>query len=70
MKQRSERNRVNRVALAVLATAGLAACGGGEILEKPDWLGEVRSAQLDGVADDLLTAGLGKSGLALSLIHI
>ncbi len=64
MKQRSVRNRVNRVTLAVLATAGLAACGGGEVLEKPDWLGEVRSAQLDGVSNDLLTAGLGASGLA------
>lgn len=67
MQQRSVRNRVNRVALAVLATAGLAACGGGEVLEKPDWLGEVRSAQLDGASDDLLTAGLGASGLAAPL---
>lgn len=67
MKQRNVRTRVNRMALAVLATAGLAACGGGDNLEKPDWLGEVRSASLDGNTDDLLTAGLGTNGLAAPL---
>ncbi|MCU0967262.1 MAG: D-(-)-3-hydroxybutyrate oligomer hydrolase [Rubrivivax sp.] len=30
---------------------------------KPSWLGDVRSTVYDGVADDLLTAGLGKTGL-------
>ncbi|WP_310567800.1 D-(-)-3-hydroxybutyrate oligomer hydrolase [Hydrogenophaga sp.] len=64
MQQRIDRNRRLRLSLVTVATAGLAACGGGQILEKPDWLGDVHSAQLDGETDDLLTAGLGKSGLA------
>ena len=32
--------------------------------EKPSWLGSIRQAEYDGQSDDLLTAGLGKSGLA------
>jgi hydroxybutyrate-dimer hydrolase len=35
----------------------------GGVNVKPHWLGEVRSATYDGVSDDLLTAGLGKTGL-------
>jgi hydroxybutyrate-dimer hydrolase len=32
---------------------------------RPAWLGDVRSTTYDGVSDDLLTAGLGKTGLGL-----
>jgi hydroxybutyrate-dimer hydrolase len=61
------------------AAVSLAACGGGgnesvdaqgnkQALEKapniaPPWLGAVSAKSYDGTSDDLLTAGLGKSGL-------
>ncbi len=60
--------------LAALA-ATLAACGGDNPVEgKPDQIagkrnelpilvGEIKSTSYDGISDDLLTAGLGKSGL-------
>ncbi|MGE8442818.1 MAG: D-(-)-3-hydroxybutyrate oligomer hydrolase [Comamonas testosteroni] len=54
-------------ALAVLAAAVLTACGGGdggELNAKPGYLGTVRQQSYDGRSDDLLTAGMGKSGLA------
>lgn len=54
-------------ALAVLAAAVLSACGGGdggELNAKPGYLGTVRQQSYDGRSDDLLTAGMGKSGLA------
>lgn len=54
-------------ALAALAAAVLAACGGGDGGErnaKPGYLGTVRQQSYDGSSDDLLTAGLGRSGLA------
>lgn len=54
-------------ALAVLAAAVLSACGGGdggELNAKPGYLGTVRQQSYDGSSDDLLTAGMGKSGLA------
>ena len=57
-------------ALAVLAAAVLTACGGGdggELNAKPGYLGAVRQQSYDGSSDDLLTAGLGKSGLAAAL---
>ena len=56
-------------ALAVLAAAALTACGGGdggELNAKPGYLGTVRQQSYDGSSDDLLTAGLGKSGLAVA----
>ncbi|BDR07898.1 D-(-)-3-hydroxybutyrate oligomer hydrolase [Comamonas thiooxydans] len=56
-------------ALAVLAAAVLTACGGGdggELNAKPGYLGSVRQQGYDGSSDDLLTAGLGKSGLAVA----
>ena len=56
-------------ALAVLAAAVLTACGGGdggELNAKPGYLGTVRQQGYDGSSDDLLTAGLGKSGLAVA----
>lgn len=37
--------------------------GGGQANAKPAYIGEVRVQTYDGVADDLLTAGLGKDGL-------
>lgn len=55
---------------AALAVAVLAACGGGDnanVNTKPAWLGSIKATAYDGVADDLLTAGLGKTGLASPL---
>jgi hydroxybutyrate-dimer hydrolase len=56
----------------VLALAGMsvAACGSNEHDEredlnlKPSFLGDISSKTYDGASDDLLTAGLGKTGLA------
>ena len=51
----------------LLAAAVLTACGGGdggELNAKPGYLGTVRQQSYDGSSDDLLTAGMGKSGLA------
>lgn len=56
--------------LTTLATAilALSACGGSnDPVEntniKPSYLGAIASANYDGSSDDLLTAGLGKTGL-------
>lgn len=51
---------------ALLAAAVLAACGGGSepVNSKPGFLGAVRATTYDGASDDLLTAGLGATGLA------
>lgn len=50
------------VALAVSSVVG---CGGGdEINAKPKWVGTISEKSYDGVSDDLLTAGLGATGLA------
>lgn len=66
--------RVARLfAAAALASAGLAACGGSSdgapiaapaVNAKPAFLGAVSETSYDGNSDDLLTAGLGKTGLA------
>lgn len=59
----------------VLALAGIAltACGSGshhrhdepeDLNFKPNYLGTITSTNYDGASDDLLTAGLGKTGLA------
>lgn len=56
-----------RAAAAALAASALAACGGTSYvvtMEKPSWLGAITTTAYDGTGDDLLTAGLGKSGLA------
>ena len=57
-------------ALAAAAAAlSLSACGGGSVTSpealnsKPAYLGTVVTASYDGNTDDLLTAGLGKTGL-------
>ncbi len=56
------------LALASLGAVGAAAltgCLGGsdELNEKPAYIGVVSKAEYDGVSNDLVTAGLGKSGL-------
>jgi hydroxybutyrate-dimer hydrolase len=57
----------NGLKLTTLATAMLtlgASGGGGELVNvKPAYLGAVKAASYDGNSDDLLTAGLGKTGL-------
>lgn len=60
-----------RPALRLTAAATLAAlaagCGGSDPIEasvKPAYLGTVTRVDYDGVSDDLLTAGLGRAGLA------
>ena len=58
--------RIHPLALAAVAACTLAACGGsGDAPPNtlPAGVGAVRVAQYDGSTDDLLTAGLGKSGL-------
>ena len=56
-----------RLALAIAPLALLAACGGGsgqtDVNVKPTFLGTVTKTVYDGVNDDLLTAGLGRTGL-------
>ncbi len=56
------------------ALFSLAACGGGDdqplpvaVNTKPSFLGAVRAAAYDGKTDDLLSAGLGKTGLATAV---
>jgi hydroxybutyrate-dimer hydrolase len=54
-------------AAALAAAAWLAGCGGdgaGSTNAKPRFVGAVQHTEYDGAGDDLLTAGLGKSGLA------
>ena len=61
-----------QIKTVVLALAGIAvaACGSNEHNEredlnlKPSYLGDISSKTYDGASDDLLTAGLGKTGLA------
>ncbi|WP_298430334.1 D-(-)-3-hydroxybutyrate oligomer hydrolase [Ottowia sp.] len=54
--------------LTALAAAVLTACGGdggdAPLNVKPSYLGAVQQQTYDGDSDDLLTAGLGKTGLA------
>lgn len=64
------KNGIRPFVPAALAVAVLAACGGGDdalVNTRPAWLGNVKTTSYDGVADDLLTAGLGKTGLAAPL---
>ena len=62
--------RNNSLKLTALAAAvlTLSACGGSDDAAenkniKPAYLGAVATASYDGISDDLLTAGLGKTGL-------
>lgn len=61
-----------RIALPLLAASLFAASAAahdprgwfeGGVNVKPHWLGDVRAKTYDGVTDDLLTAGLGRTGL-------
>lgn len=57
------------IALALAYAGGMSACGGGhshrgDINFKPAYLGAISTTAYDGVTDDLLTGGLGKTGLA------
>ncbi|MBX3588014.1 MAG: D-(-)-3-hydroxybutyrate oligomer hydrolase [Ramlibacter sp.] len=59
-----------RLLPSLLALAALASCGGSTNLSpnvKPAYLGDIRQATYDGNSDDLLTAGLGKTGLAAAV---
>jgi hydroxybutyrate-dimer hydrolase len=63
--------RTSKTAIALAVALLLGACGGDddddepEVLnQKPAYLGTVATASYDGTSDDLLTAGLGASGLA------
>ncbi|WP_394755852.1 D-(-)-3-hydroxybutyrate oligomer hydrolase [Rhodoferax sp.] len=63
----TNRNNLKLTALAA-AVLALSACGGSDSVAenknvKPTYLGAVATASYDGTSDDLLTAGLGKSGL-------
>lgn len=56
----------------MLAAAVLAACGGGDgdsaaLNTKPTYLGAISGATYDGTSNDLLTAGLGATGLAAAV---
>ena len=52
---------------AALALAGCASSDSQDLNLAPSYLGAISSNTYDGVSDDLLTAGLGKSGLAGAL---
>lgn len=63
MRHQSQGLSVLAVAMAM---AGLTACSSNDSVEpndKPSYLGTVSKSEYDGVGNDLLTAGLGKSGL-------
>ncbi len=56
----------SRLFLTAIASIALAGCSGSslEINVKPPWLGAISHIEYDGNSNDLLTAGLGKTGLA------
>jgi len=60
-----DKARLTAIAVAVLALTG---CGGSDPAEninvKPGYIGAITTNTYDGTSNDLLTAGLGKSGLA------
>ena len=63
------RRRFSLTVVFMIATGLLAGCGGGgdgsfDLNVKPSFAGTVTQMTYDGTSDDLLTAGLGKSGLA------
>lgn len=66
-------SRIRPFVPAAVAVAVLAACGGSgddatpEINARPSYLGPISEASYDGSSNDLLTAGLGASGLAAPL---
>ncbi|WP_395700372.1 3-hydroxybutyrate oligomer hydrolase family protein [Aquabacterium sp.] len=62
------KKKVLPLPLATALVAGLGGCSLGtdpiEVNVKPAYVGTISSTRYDGVSDDLLTAGLGKTGLA------
>ena len=66
MNKHKSLTRLTPAAVAALALLALSGCGGGDLAlnVKPSWLGQVGATTYDGERDDLLTAGLGKTGLA------
>src|SRR5262249_54567963 len=60
----TKRQPMKRSLLLVGITTLLVAWNGEGINRKPAFLGTINHIEYDGVSDDLLTAGLGKSGLA------
>ncbi len=71
MKSMKSRPRIRPFVPAVLAAAVLAACGGGgdgsTLNARPAYLGVITETSYDGTSNDLLTAGLGATGLAAPL---
>ena len=70
MTHRTQARRLPIAAVALAATLG-AGCvlddDAVEVSVKPDFVGAVASQRYDGSSDDLLTAGLGKTGLAAAV---
>jgi hydroxybutyrate-dimer hydrolase len=66
MNKHKSLTRLTPAAVAALALLALSGCGGGDLAlnVKPSWLGQVGATTYDGESDDLLTSGLGKTGLA------
>ncbi|HEX5390501.1 MAG TPA: 3-hydroxybutyrate oligomer hydrolase family protein, partial [Burkholderiaceae bacterium] len=64
MNKHKSLTRLTPAAVAALALLALSGCGGGDLAlnVKPSWLGQVGATTYDGESDDLLTAGLGKTG--------
>lgn len=63
---------LTRFAALAGAGAALASCGGNshmpdELNMRPTYLGAITSTSYDGTSDDLLTGGLGKTGLAATV---
>ena len=72
MMSMKSRPRIRPFVPAALAAAVLAACGGGggdgaALNTRPAYLGAISESSFDGVSNDLLTAGLGATGLAAAL---
>ena len=67
MKIHTITTRVRPLGMAAVAAAVLAACGGGgdgsTLNSKPAYLGAIQEMSYDGASNDLLTAGLGATGM-------
>ena len=71
MKIHTITTRVRPLCMAAVAAAVLAACGGGgdgsTLNSKPAYLGAIQEMSYDGASNDLLTAGLGATGMLAAL---
>ena len=71
MKIHTITTRVRPLGMAAVAAAVLAACGGGgdgsTLNSKPAYLGAIQEMSYDGASNDLLTAGLGATGMLAAL---